>query len=131
MSALEEIRNILWENGISPTELCKKMPGMYPQKLFYILNHGTKISHNVYTDIMKALADMGVDVEQPSPKLNLVGKCNRVNEGVVKLQGDIINSLADTVIDEQEKRLLLFEIREIRDRLIKLEESLNEKKFGF
>lgn len=125
MTALEEIRNILWENGISPTELCKNMPGMYPQKLYYILNHGMKISHNVYTDIMKALNEMGVDVDQPTPRLNLVGKCNRINENIVKLQGDIIAAEADAVIDDYEKKTILHQIKDIRDKLTLLEKSLN------
>lgn len=130
MTALEEIRNILWENGISPTDLCRNMPGMYPQKLYYILNHGTKISHNVYTDIMKALNEMGVDIDQPAPRLNLVGKCNRINENIVKLQGDIINAESDSVIDEREKRHILKEIRDIKEKLNKLEENLvNDTKF--
>ena len=125
MTALEEIRNILWENGISPTELCKNMPGMYPQKLYYILNHGMKISHNVYTDIMKALNEMGVDVDQPTPRLNLVGKCNRINENIVKLQGEIIAAEADAVIDDYEKKTILHQIKDIRDKLTLLEKSLN------
>lgn len=98
---------------------------MYPQKLYYILNHGMKISHGVYTDIMKALNEMGVDVDQPTPRLNLVGKCNRINENIVKLQGEIISAEADAVIDDYEKKTILHQIKDIRDKLTLLEKSLN------
>lgn len=121
MSAINDIRNIIWQNGITPKELLSYMPKMYIERLMYILNEGTKIDVDTYADFMKAFEKLGIDTEKKTPRLNLIGRTNKIAVMVMHLEADIILAEEDNVIDAKEKSSLVNTISDIRKKLDILE----------